>query len=60
MKKVKMSLVGRDGNAFSIMAAFQSNARKQGWSQEEIDAVILEATSGDYNHLLQTIMRNIE
>lgn len=60
MKKVKMSLVGIDSNAFAIMAEFQSKAKRQGWSKEEIDAVLTEAKSGDYDHLLRTIMRNIE
>ena len=60
MKKVKMKLVGLDGNAFSLMGAFQSNARKQGWSKDEIDKVIKECMSGDYNHLLETLMEHTE
>jgi len=59
-KKVKMNLVGMDGNAFAILGAFSKNARRQGWSEEEIATVRDEATSGDYNHLLVTIMDNIE
>jgi len=58
MKKVKMKLVGLDGNAFSLMGAFSSNARKQGWSKEEINVVIQECMSGDYNHLLVTLMEH--
>lgn len=60
MKKVKMKLVGLDGNAFSLMGAFQRNARKQGWSKEEIDVVIKECMSGDYNKLLVTLMEHTE
>lgn len=59
-KKVKMTLVGMDGNAFAVLGAFSKNARRQGWSKEEIAAVTDEATSGDYNRLLVTIMDNIE
>ena len=59
-KKVKMELVGIDGNAFSVMGAFQSKARRQGWTKEEIDAVLKEAMSGDYDHLQATIMDNVE
>ena len=55
-KKVAMSLVGLDGNAFSLMGAFSREARKQGWTKEEIDAVMNECMSGDYNHLLSTLM----
>ena len=35
VKKVKMQLVGLDGNAFSLMGAFQREARRQGWTQAE-------------------------
>lgn len=55
-KKVKLQLVGQDGNAFALMGAFQRQARREGWTKEEIDAVIKECMSGDYNHLLTTLM----
>jgi len=54
-KKVKLQLVGLDGNAFSLMGAFSRQARKEGWTKEEIDAVINECMTGDYNHLLCTL-----
>jgi len=60
MKKVKLELVGLDGNAFSIMGAFQKAARQQGWTPEEYKKVLDEAMTGDYNHLLATIMDNTE
>jgi len=53
---VNLDLAGVDGNAFSIMGAFSKQARREGWSKEEIDKVIAEATAGDYDHLLQTII----
>ena len=59
-KKVKLQLVGLDGNAYFIMGAFQRQARKEGWTQEEINEVLEEAKSGDYDHLLQTIMKHCE
>ena len=55
-KKVKLQLVGLDGNAFSLMGAFQRQARKEKWTREEIDAVLNEAKASDYNHLLYTLM----
>lgn len=58
--KVELELVGLDGNAFSILGAFQRAARRQRFPKEEIDAVITEATSGDYNHLLYTIQSHCE
>jgi hypothetical protein len=57
-KKVKLQLVGLDGNAFSILGAFSGAARRQGWTREEIDAVTKEAMSSDYTHLLATIAKN--
>ena len=60
MKKVKMKLVGLDGNAFSLMGAFQQNARRQGWKKEEIDVVIKKCMSGDYNNLLRVLMEHTE
>ena len=56
--KVKLTLVGLDGNAFSLMGAFKRAARKQGWAAEEIDAVLADCMSGDYDHLLCTLMEN--
>jgi hypothetical protein len=53
-----MELVGLDGNAFAIMGTWRSNALRQGWSQEEVRAVLKEAQSGDYDHLLATIAMN--
>ena len=58
--KVKLNLVGIDGNAFSVMGAFSKAAKKQGFSKEEIDAVLKEAMAGDYNHLLNTIVSHTE
>lgn len=55
-KRVKLKLVGLDGNAFSLMGAFQKQARREGWNQEEIKKVLDECTKGDYNHLLRTLM----
>lgn len=56
--KVEMSLLGIDGNAHNILGTFQRLARDQGFSQEEIKAVITEATSSDYDHLLQIILKH--
>lgn len=50
-KKIKLKLVGLDGNAFVLLAAFQRQAEKEGWTQEDIDEVLTEAKSGDYAHL---------
>jgi hypothetical protein len=60
MKKVKMRLVGLDGNAFSLMGAFKQNARRQGWNKEEIDVVMKKCMSGNYDNLLRVLMEHTE
>lgn len=59
-KKVNMTLVGQDGNAFFLMAAFSKEAKRQGWTQDEVSRVLDKATSGDYDNLLCTLMDHIE
>jgi hypothetical protein len=59
-KKVTLQLVGLDGNAFNLLGQFQRAARRQGWSPEETKVVIDEATSGDYDHLLQVLIQHTE
>ena len=55
MKKVKLKLVGLEGNAFSLMRAFQEQAQKEKWTKEEINEVLNKCMSGDYNNLLRTL-----
>ena len=55
-KKVKLTLVGLDGNAFSLMGAFSKAARREGWSKEEIKTVMNACQSGDYDNLISVLM----
>ena len=56
-KKPKLKLSGEDGNAFFILGRAEQALRRAGFSQERRDQFQEEATSGDYDHLLQTCMR---
>lgn len=56
MNKLNLDLEGQDGNAFSLLGYFRQEARKAGWEVDEISKTFKEATSGDYDHLLQTLM----
>lgn len=38
-------------NAFALLGAFTKQARKEGWTKDEIDAVMKKAMSGDYGYL---------
>lgn len=56
---VPLSLVGLDGNAFSLLGAFKGAARKAGYKFPDIDPVIKDAMSGNYSHLLSVLAANI-
>lgn len=54
-KTVNLDLTTIDSNIFAIMGAFSRQARREKWTQQEIDTVLEEAKSGDYNHAIATI-----
>lgn len=54
---VTVNLAGQDGNAFAVMAKVSSALRKEGVSNEEVEAYIQESMSGDYDNLLLTAMK---
>lgn len=58
--EVKVQLVGEEGNAFAILGRVARAMRRAGVSPEEIKAFNSEATSGDYDHLLATVMQWVE
>jgi hypothetical protein len=53
---VQVQLSGEDGNAFAILGRTAAALRAAGVPQEEVEEFFAEATSGDYDHLLQTTM----
>lgn len=55
---VHCDLVGKDGNAYALMGHWGAAARRAGWPKPEIDRVLEDARSGDYEHLLRTLTRN--
>ena len=59
-QKVVGSLIGVDGNAFSLMGHFSKLAKRQGVPQEQVKKVLDEAKSGDYDHLIQTLDSNMQ
>jgi hypothetical protein len=59
-KKVRGCLIGQDGNAYSLMAYFSVKAKRQGWAKDEIDIVIKEAMTSDYDHLLFVLDSHLE
>jgi len=59
MTDAVVQLTGEDGNAFSILGRVRHAIRESDHPELE-DAFWHEATSGDYDHLLQTCMRYVE
>lgn len=55
--EIDVQLSGRNGNAFVIIGAVRQALRQGGVSAAEIEEFSEEATSGDYDGVLQTCMR---
>ncbi|WP_066834998.1 hypothetical protein [Rufibacter ruber] len=49
---------GPDGNSYYLMALWRQRAQEAGWTKAEIDQVLKEAKSSDYEHLVQTLKDN--
>ncbi len=54
---IVVELTGQDGNAFSVLGLVSRSLREGGVEKAECDQFMAEATSGDYDHLLQTCMK---
>ena len=57
---ITVKLLGEDGNAYAILSRVSRAMKSGGVPQEEIDVFCEEATSEDYDHLLQTVMEWVE
>ena len=57
--KPKLQLIGRDGNAFSILGRAK-RALVEAGREDEVQEYVEEATAEDYDHLLQVTMRWFE
>lgn len=60
MEKPEVCLIGKDGNAFAILAECRKAARRAGWTDARFAKFDAEAKSGDYDHLLQTVLKHFE
>ncbi len=59
-KRVVFDLGTQNGNAFHLLGKFAHEARQAGWSKSEIESVRSEAMAGNYDHLLQTLIKYVE
>lgn len=53
---IEVKLIGHDGNAFAIMGTVRRALKEAGATRAQLDEYVEEATSGDYDHLLQVTM----
>ena len=55
--QVNVKMVGEDGNAFSIIGRVLTAMRKGGVTVAEVKKCQDEMMEGDFDHLLQTVMK---
>jgi phytoene dehydrogenase-like protein len=59
--RIKVRLTGQDGNAFAVLGTIRAVCRRAmsrgQFSHEDWDRFREEAMSGDYDHLLRTVMQ---
>lgn len=53
---VKVRLVGEDGSAFAILGRVKKALVRAGYGSDVVNRFRTEATSGDYDHLLRTVI----
>jgi len=57
---ITVELIGQDGNAFLIIGKVIKAMMRAHVPSEDIDTFTHEATSGDYDHVLQTVIEWVE
>lgn len=57
---ITVKLVGRDGNAFAILGTVKQALQRAKVPKEEVTKFVNEAMTGDYDHLLQTVMEYVD
>ena len=55
--EIEVPLTGEDGNAFFIIGRTRAALKRGGVPASEIDEFQADAMSGDYDHVLQTVMK---
>lgn len=54
---IRLKLIGTDNHPMSIVAVLSKGLRKGGIGGAEIDRIIREALSGDYDNVLATCLK---
>jgi len=59
-RRAKVRLVGEDGDAFAILGRTRRALQNAGASPDDVAEFLREATAGNYDQLLATVMRWVE
>lgn len=59
-KKPELCLSGTDGNVFMSLGLAAKAAKRAGMDPEEWNKIKSEAMSGDYDHVLKTLMTHFK
>ena len=59
-KRVNLNTVPINANVYASVGVFTSQAKEQGWNEQEINLVIAEAKSKNFYHFLRTILNYCE
>lgn len=54
--KIKVKLVGTDGNAFAVLGKVIGAMKSAKWSDRDIGDFEVEALMGDYDNLLKVVL----
>ena len=57
---IKVKLTGKDGNAFAVMGRVTKALQRNGVSKVIQNEFFLDASSGNYDHVLQTAMKYVD
>lgn len=57
MEKPTVGLSNSNGNAFSIIGKCQRALKRAGYTNKQVEEFTKEASSGDYDHVIQTAMK---
>lgn len=57
---IEVRLVGEDGNAYAVLGAVLRALRQAEVPEAVVQEFLAEATAGDYDYLLQTVVRWVE
>ena len=59
-RKPRLKLTGANGNSYNLLGLAHRAAVKAKWPYEQWVMVRTEAMSGNYDHLLQTLMEHFD